>query len=238
MRRVVRNRGKRFDERLALLATVVLDYRRGGRVFSAGRPAPSPAGPSPGSDFTDDDPDRRRVRALVELAKAGDAEAFGQLYDRYAASIFRFAYYRVGSRAHAEDVTSETFFRALRSLSTFRWEGRDFGSWLVTITRNLIIDHYKSSRARLEAPTDDLTFYAGVTEGPEDEVITGLTNQELRTALGQLAVDQQECLVLRFLNGYSIAETAAALGRSDGAVKQLQLRAIRNLSKLLPQDPR
>jgi RNA polymerase sigma-70 factor, ECF subfamily len=233
----VRNRGERFDERLALLATVVLDYRRDGRVLAARRPAPSPAGRSPSGDSADD-PDRRRVRALVELAKGGDAEAFGQLYDRYATTIYRFAYYRVRSRAVAEDVTSETFFRALRSLSTFRWEGRDFGSWLVTITRNLIIDHYKSSRTRLEAPTDDLTFHAGVSEGPEDEVIAGLTNQVLRTALAQLAADQQECLVLRFLNGYSISETAAALGRSAGAVKQLQLRAVRNLSKLLPVDLR
>jgi RNA polymerase sigma-70 factor (ECF subfamily) len=234
----VRNRGERFDATLPRLAAVIIDYRRGGRMFAASRPAPSPTGQPPHGGGAPDDPDRARVRALVELAKNGDAEAFGQLYDQYVTSIYRFAYYRVGSHALAEDLTSETFMRALRSLSTFRWQGKDLGSWLVTITRNLITDHYKSSRSRREMPSDDLTLHAGVTEGPEDEVIAGLTNEVLRTAVRGLSTEQQECIVLRFLNGYSIAETAAALGRSEGAVKQLQLRGIRNLCKLLPPDLR
>src|SRR4051812_16644820 len=76
------------------------------------------------------------------------------LYDHYQGSVYRFLYYRVGSVALAEDLTSETFFRALRSMSSFRWQGKDFGAWLMTIARNLTTDHYKSSKTRLETATE------------------------------------------------------------------------------------
>jgi RNA polymerase sigma-70 factor (ECF subfamily) len=185
-----------------------------------------------------DEAERTRVIALVELARDGDSEAFGQLYDHYHRSVYRFLYYRLGSAALAEDLTSETFFRALRSMASFRWQGKDFGSWLMTIARNLTMDHYKSARTRLEAATDDLTAYAGRVDGPESEVLASLTNEALISALRQLPEVQQECLVLRFLQGMSVAETASVLGRSEGAVKQLQLRGVRKLARLLPEEER
>jgi RNA polymerase sigma-70 factor (ECF subfamily) len=186
----------------------------------------------------DEDAEATRVVALVELAKRGDAEAFGQLYDHYLSTVYRYVYYRVGAHALAEDLTSETFLRALRSLPSFRWQGRDFGAWLVTIARNLVTDHYKSGRFRLEVATSDILDYDSAADGPEDDVLTTLTNEELVKAVKQLGADQQECLVLRFLNGLSVAETARVLAKSEGAVKQLQLRAVRNLAKLLPDGLR
>ena len=102
------------------------------------------------------DATRARIVALVELAQRGDAEAFGQLYDHYVPSVYRYVYYRVGTHALAEDITSETFLRALRSLGSFRWQGRDFGAWLVTIARNLVTDHFKSGRFRLEVATGEI----------------------------------------------------------------------------------
>ncbi len=179
-----------------------------------------------------------RIAALVDLARDGDSEAFGALYDHYNQPVYRFIYYRVGSQVLAEDLLSETFFRALRSMARFQWQGKDFGAWLMTIARNLVIDHYKSGRNRLETSTDDFGGHEGVTEGPEDEVIEGLTHEILRAALATLPSEQQECLAMRFLASRSIAETAQALGRSEGAVKQLQLRAVRNLAKLLPLELR
>ncbi|REF37080.1 RNA polymerase sigma-70 factor (ECF subfamily) [Thermasporomyces composti] len=179
-----------------------------------------------------------RIVALVELAKDGDAEAFGQLYDHYVSTIYRYIYYRVGTHALAEDLTSETFFRALRALSSFRWQGRDFGAWLVTIARNLVTDHFKSGRFRLEVATGEILDYDLAADGPEDDVLATLTNEELVKAVRKLKPDQQECLVLRFLNGLSVAETAQVLSKSEGAVKQLQLRAVRNLAKLLPKGIR
>jgi RNA polymerase sigma-70 factor, ECF subfamily len=179
-----------------------------------------------------------RLIGLVELARGGDAEAFGMLYDHYHPSVYRFLYYRVGSVALAEDLMSETFFRALRSMSSFRWQGKDFGAWLMTIARNLTADHFKSGRNRLEYTTEDMSAHDSATEGPENAVLASLTNEALLAALGELPAEQQECLVMRFLQGLSIAETAKVLGRSDGAVKQLQLRGVRNLAKLLPEGLR
>lgn len=185
-----------------------------------------------------DGAERERLIALVELARTGDKEAFGLLYDHYQASVYRFLYYRTRSQTLAEDLTSETFFRALRSMNGFRWQGKDFGAWLMTIARNLAMDHFKAGRTRLEMTTEDMTAHDDTTEGPEDTVIAGLTNEVLLTALAELPVEQRECLIMRFLQGLSIAETARALDRSDGAVKQLQLRGVRNLAKLLPEGLR
>lgn len=179
-----------------------------------------------------------RLIALVELARGGDKEAFGQLYDHYQPSVYRFLYYRVGSMTLAEDLTAETFFRALRSMHSFRWQGKDFGAWLMTIARNLTADHFKAGRTRLEQTTEDMQTLDSTSEGPEVEVLSSLTNEALLRALGELPTEQRECLIMRFLQGLSIAETAEILGRSSGAVKQLQLRGVRNLAKLIPAAER
>ena len=182
--------------------------------------------------------DRTRLIALVELARGGDSEAFGQLYDHYQSSVYRFLFYRTRSSTLAEDLTSETFFRALRNMTSFRWQGKDFGAWLMTIARNLATDHFKAGRTRLELTTEDMGAHDDATEGPESLVLAGLTNELLLEALGQLPDEQRDCLVMRFLQGMSIAETADVLGRSEGAVKQLQLRGVRNLAKLIPPGER
>jgi RNA polymerase sigma-70 factor (ECF subfamily) len=178
--------------------------------------------------------ERSRLIALVELARDGDSEAFGQLYDHYHGSVYRFVFYRTRSQTLAEDLTSETFVRALRNMSGFRWQGKDFGAWLMTIARNLCTDHFKAGRTRLELTTEDMGLHDDATEGPENAVLAGLTNEVLLDGLRQLSDEQRDCLIMRFLQGLSIAETAEVLGRSEGAVKQLQLRGVRNLAKLMP----
>jgi RNA polymerase sigma-70 factor (ECF subfamily) len=181
---------------------------------------------------------RTRLIALVELARKGDAEAFGMLYDHYQGSVYRFLFYRTRSSTLAEDLTSETFFRALRSMQNFRWQGKDFGAWLMTIARNLATDHFKAGRTRLELTTEDMGLHDDETEGPETAVLAGLTNELLLRALTELPAEQKDCLIMRFLQGMSIAETASVLGRSEGAIKQLQLRGVRNLAKLMPEGIR
>ena len=201
----------------------------------------------PGRDFGDHDQaasseeseaEQTRLIALVELAREGDKEAFGRLYDHYHGSVYRFLFYRTRSVPLAEDLTADTFFRALRNMSNFRWQGKDFGAWLMTIARNLSHDHFKAARTRLESSTEDMGLHDAPTEGPEDEVLASLTHEVLLLALKELPDEQRDCLIMRFLQGLSIAETAAVLGRSDGAVKQLQLRGVRNLAKRLPEGLR
>ncbi len=184
------------------------------------------------------DPEGTRLRALVELARDGDAEAFGQLYDHYMSGVFRFIYYRVGSRQLAEDLTSETFVRGLRAIQRFTWQGKDFGAWLTTIARNLIADHFKSSRSRLEIISDDVPEGRVMARSTEEEVLSLISNEMLFDAVNSLPSEQRDCILMRFIQGMSIAETAAALKRSEGAVKQLQLRAVRSLAKRVPGDLR
>jgi RNA polymerase sigma-70 factor (ECF subfamily) len=178
------------------------------------------------------------VWTLVRAAQGGDTEAFGRIYDQYVDLVFRYAYHRLGDRALAEDLTSETFVRALRRLASLTYQGRDVGAWLVTITRNLILDHLKSSRHRMEVVTDDLRQADRATDGPEDTVLDRLTSATLLRCVRQLGAEQQECVVLRFLHGLSVAETAEIMGKNEGAIKALQHRAIRRLATLLPEDPR
>jgi RNA polymerase sigma-70 factor (ECF subfamily) len=178
------------------------------------------------------------IMELVTKAQAGDGEAFGQLYDQYVDIVHRYIAYRVSNHSLAEDLTSETFLRALRRISSYTWQGRDFGAWLVTIARNLIADHFKSSRYKMELATSDLVE-AGADrrlEGPENEVLAGITNAALFEAVKQLGSEQQECIVLRFLQGMSVAETAAILGKNENAIKALQYRAVKALGRLLPED--
>lgn len=177
---------------------------------------------------------------LVGRAQQGDTAAFGELYDRYVDVVFRYVLFRVGDRNLAEDVTSETFLRALRRISTVSYQGRDVGAWFVTIARNLVLDHVKSSRYRLEVVTAEIAdapaAISAPAGGPEHEVLAAATNAELMACVAKLNADQQECILLRFMQGLSVAETAAIMGRNEGAIKALQHRAVRRLAQLMPED--
>jgi RNA polymerase sigma-70 factor (TIGR02952 family) len=200
-------------------------------------PAPSavaevPAVPPPASA---EGPD---VWGLVRRVQDGDAEAFGEIYDHYVGLVHRYVYHRVGDRTMAEDVTSETFVRALRRIDTLSFQGRDVGAWLVTIARNIVFDHVKSSRYRLEVTTADMRDADTATDGPEDAVVQRLTNEALVECIRKLGPEQQECLTLRFLQGLSVSETAQVMGKRDGAIKALQHRAVKRLAGLLPEGLR
>ncbi|WP_242454705.1 sigma-70 family RNA polymerase sigma factor [Bailinhaonella thermotolerans] len=172
-------------------------------------------------------------------AKAGDAEAFGALYDRYVDLVYRYVYFRVGAHALAEDLTSETFLRALRRMPDFTWQGKDFGAWLVTIARNLVADHFKSGRYRLEVSTAEVfDTILDEADTPENAVLSAMTNRDVLKAVRGLNPEQQECVVLRFVHGLSLAETALIMGKNTGAIKALQFRAVKALGRLLPADPR
>lgn len=173
---------------------------------------------------------------LVAAAQAGDTDAFAALYDRYVDTVFRYVLYRVADRGLAEDLTSETFLRGLRRISTISYRGRDVGAWFITIARNLVLDHLKSSRHRLEIATSEPepSRAGGAADtGPEARVLAEDTAAELMRCVRQLGDDQRECVVLRFMQGLSVAETAALMGRNEGAVKALQHRAVRRLAQLL-----
>lgn len=178
------------------------------------------------------------VISLVDAARDGDADAFAALYDRYLDKVYRFVYFKCGSdQALAEDLTSETFIRALRRIRDFTWQGRDIGAWFITIARNLVYDHYKSGRARLEITGIDPTGHKGdEIVDPEHEALKSVTRAELGKAIAQLNEEQQEVIHLRFMQELSVAETAAAMEKTEGAIKAMQFRAVKALYRLVTED--
>jgi RNA polymerase sigma-70 factor (ECF subfamily) len=219
-------------------ATGLIGGVRDGQPAGQTKTGPPSAVPPGYPDRPDPTDAAAAVWTLVERAQAGEAEAFGLIYDRYVDTVFRFIYFRVGNRQLAEDLTSDTFLRALKRIGSFTWQGRDLGAWLVTIARNLVADHFKSGRYRLEVTTGDVLDAdredRGPEGSPESAVVDHITNVALLTAVKQLNPEQQECIVLRFLQGFSVAETAQAMGKNEGAIKALQYRAVRALARLLP----
>ena len=168
-------------------------------------------------------------RRLVEAAQRDPAH-FGGLYERYVDAIHSFAYHQTGSAQQAEEVTAETFERALKHLSAYRWRGVPYGALLYRIAASVVArDRRRPPVAELPpaAPSEDV--------GPEEAWLGSETNERLRRALATLPPDQRTVLVLRFEAGLRNREIAGVLGRTEGAVKALTFRAISTLRRRL--DP-
>jgi RNA polymerase sigma-70 factor (ECF subfamily) len=215
---------------------------RAGRPLqpAATRPSPTPRPSEPSEPGGTPEIDETHVETwrLVALAQEGDGEAFGRLYDRYADTVYRFIYFRVNDRGLAEDFTSETFLRALRRIGTISYQGRDIGAWFVTIARNIVLDHLKSARHRLETTTADTIEGRDYAPSTEAAVLDTLQSERLMQAVGQLGDEQRECVMLRFVHGMSVSETAQIMGKNDGAIKALQHRAVRKLADLVGSELR
>jgi RNA polymerase sigma-70 factor, ECF subfamily len=183
--------------------------------------------------------DRTHLVSLVDRARLGDVDAFGELYGLHHAPVYRMLLKLTRSHDLAEDLTSETFFRALRALPGSDVRGDYVTAWLMRIARNLMVDHFKTKTNRLELPADPHEHLEGrlaeeqVVEGPETEVLTSLRHDALLRAVAGLPDNQRVCVTARFLDDLSIAETAAVMGCTEGAVKQLQYRGVRNLAEAL-----
>lgn len=170
---------------------------------------------------------------LLELAKQGAAEAFSELYIRYAPPIFRFLYSHLDDRLDAEDLTEEVFLRLWKFLPNYVDQGVPILAFLFKIARNAWIDFYRRSgktggHMSIEDNTiPDLQF------DPGESAIARLEHQEIRQTLNQLREDYRMVLALRFLSGLSPEETGEVMGRTPGAVRILQHRALSALRNLL-----
>lgn len=184
---------------------------------------PSPRDPA--------DASRARTSALAAAARAGDRDAFAELYQLHHCEVFAFVRARTGCLHLAEDIVSETFIRALRAIEGFTWSGGGFCAWLITIARNLLADHYKSSRNWRESPAGELFDADWIGSDTEDLVLERLTAETIRAAIECLNPLQRACIEARFLKQLTIAETAALLDRDERAIRALQYRATRSLAR-------
>lgn len=168
---------------------------------------------------------------LINRAKNGEAEAFGLLYDRYAPKIYRFILIKTGRKADAEDLTSQVFMRAWESIGNFEFQGFPFSSWLYRIAGNSVIDYYRTFRSH-----QDVEEVAEAVQASEDyagDLDLKADTDRIRSAIRLLDQDQQNVVVMRFVDELSTKEIAAALGKSEGAIRVIQHRALKNLKQSL-----
>jgi RNA polymerase sigma-70 factor (ECF subfamily) len=170
---------------------------------------------------------------LIVLAQDGEADAFGELYERYVQTIFRFVYVRLDDRRDAEDLTEEVFLRVWQSLPNYREQGVPFLAFLFRIARNAVIDFYRSSKSSAHQESIEDSPLQDLRSDPGEQAITNLEHQELRRILDTMREDYRMVLVLRFLSELSPEETAQVMGRSTGAVRVLQHRALSALRSIL-----
>lgn len=170
---------------------------------------------------------------LLKTAQGGDADAFGELYERYAPRVFRYLYAHLGNRQDAEDLTEEVFLRVWRTLPKYQEQGVPFLAFLFRVAHNALIDYYRhGSRPGQEVSIEEMAL----TEhgpGPGEAVMTLLEHQQLRQTLMKMREDYRTVLVLRFLSELTPMETAQVMGRSAVAVRVLQHRALTALRSMM-----
>jgi RNA polymerase sigma-70 factor (ECF subfamily) len=174
--------------------------------------------------------------ALIEAAVGGDASAFAALYDRHLDRIYRHVYYRVGDRGDAEDLTQQVFLNAWRAIGRYRCTGAPFVAWLFTIAHNAVAGFYRRAKATSDL---DLELEPPATArwtDPEAEVLAAYDRAAVRRAILRLKPEQQQVVIMRFVEGLPYAEIAAALGKGEGNVRVVQHRALHELRRLLARQ--
>lgn len=174
-------------------------------------------------------------RKLVQRAKECDPGAFAEIYERYYQKIYNYIYYRVSDGETAEDLCSEVFVKALEAIDSYTFQGVPFSAWLYRIAGNLVIDHYRRQPKQTEISLEDSRPLVA-DENPGVNLERHFNHQELRRALQGLTSDQQQVIVLKFVDGLSNNEVAQILGKTEGAVKSLQHRALASLGRLMEKD--
>jgi RNA polymerase sigma-70 factor (ECF subfamily) len=172
------------------------------------------------------------VRVLVERAQHGDRDALEELYLLHFDRIYSYLHLSVGNRHDAEDLTTQTFLKMLEAIGRFRWQSAPFSAWLFRIAHNLAMDHF---RARRRVQTEDeVPEPAGSEESSaEEQALDSLGRAGMLELIELLSAEQRQVLTLKFLFGFVNAEVAGILGKSEGAVKSLQHRALGSLEKQL-----
>lgn len=170
---------------------------------------------------------------LVQLAQAGDTEAFGYLYDTYIDRIYRYIFFRVTDEQLAEDLTAQVFCKAWEHLDRYKLGGAPFVAWLYTIARNSVIDYYRTRKDTVAL--EEATSLVGDGPQPHEQAELKFETESLRIALEALTEEQQQVLVLKFISGMTTEEIAQHLGKRPGAVRALQMRGLQALARLMEE---
>jgi len=172
------------------------------------------------------------VRGLVDRAQQGDREALEELYLIHFDRIYSYLHVSVGNRHDAEDLTTQTFLKMLESIGKFRWRSAPFSAWLFRIAHNLAMDHFRANRRwqpQEEVPEPEPDESTSAEAG----ALQAIGRRSMLELIDELSPEQQQVLTLKFVFNFGNAETATILGKTEGAVKSLQHRALASLQKQL-----
>jgi RNA polymerase sigma-70 factor (ECF subfamily) len=174
------------------------------------------------------------VRKLVEQAQAGDRSALEQLYLIHFDRIYGYLHMSVGNRHDAEDLTTQTFLKMLESIGKFRWRSAPFSAWLFRIAHNLAMDHFRARRRW--QPEEEVPEPPGSEEpSAEMEAMQSIGRQSMMELIERLSPEQRQVLTLKFVFNFPNSEVATILGKTEGAIKSLQHRALASLQKQIAQ---
>lgn len=179
--------------------------------------------------------DSSAVLGLVKRAQGGEKEAFGELYDQYASRIYRFIKIHLDNDSQAEDILQETFLKAWLALPKLKLENLNFSAWLYKIARNLVNDHYRQTyrRPREEDIAEHFELADKINEA--NNLDHSMMIEKIKTLIPKLKPVYRQVIELRFVQEFSVYETAVILNRSQVAVRLLQYRALQRLRNLLEQ---
>ena len=173
--------------------------------------------------------------SLAKRAARGDRQAFGELYETYMDRIYRYVFYQVKDKMAAEDLTEEIFLKVWRGIGSFSGNKHSFSTWLYRIAHNHTMDYFRAKRnwlvsieqARMGSET------LGATENPEQIVQNKLMQEELMELVSTLPEQQKEVIILKFIEGLNNHEIEQITGRSQGAIRITQMRALATLQQIL-----
>lgn len=172
----------------------------------------------------------------IRRAAKGDAEAFGRLYDRYVDRVYRYCYFRMRNRSDAEELTQQTFLLAWKGLPQYRIRNTPFGAWLLTIAHNVVLGVVRKHQLEI---AEDHTEAEIAAEGDlEEDVALRFEGEAVRQALNRLGSERQLVIVLRFIEGLSVEETAQVLRKTPNNVRVIQHRALADLRRVLSEEDR
>lgn len=170
---------------------------------------------------------------LVEKAQVGDTHAFTGIYDQLVKPVYRYIYYRVESEV-AEDLTEDTFLKVWQNLRKYKKGINPFSSWVFRIAHNLVVDYYRKHKVTTEI--DEHTADTQLHSDPHGQAELKLTQVRLRKVIRKLPDNYQQIIILKYINDLDNREIAATIGKSEGAVRTLQFRALEKLKGLIGSD--
>jgi RNA polymerase sigma-70 factor (ECF subfamily) len=181
-------------------------------------------------------PAAEKMRELVERAQQSDRAALEELYLLHFDRIYSYLHMSVGSRHDAEDLTTQTFVKMLESIRRFRWQSVPFSAWLFRIAHNLAMDHFRASR-RWQPEEEIPESVQGEETSAEEQALESMGEAGMLELIERLSPEQRQVLTLKFVFRFSNGEAAAILGKTEGAVKSLQHRALASLQRHVTREP-